>query len=98
MSLSPAHQPSFGSSLLPALVAALLIVMFLFYIDEGYYDFRWMAEAGNWFVFVLYMVVFVPVQWVIAHFVFGRWTGWKKVMAMVALSVPATITLFWIFF
>lgn len=86
------------ASLLPAFLAAFLLVMFLFYIDEGYYDFRWMTDAGNWFVFCLYMAVFFPIQWVIAHFIFGRLGGWKKLLAMIALSVPGTLLFFWLIF
>ncbi len=91
-------QPSLRTSILPAFLAATIVVMILFFIDEGYYNFNWMADAGNWFVFGLYMMVFFPIQWVIAHFVFGRFTGWRKVLAMVALSVPATLVFFWIVF
>jgi hypothetical protein len=29
-------------------MSAFLVTMFFFYIDEGYYDFRWMKSAGNW--------------------------------------------------
>lgn len=38
-------------------VVAFLITNFLFFIDEGYYDFRWMKEAGNWFVFLVYVLI-----------------------------------------
>lgn len=36
------------------LLSGFLIVQFLFFIDEGFYDFRWMKSAGNWFVFFIY--------------------------------------------
>lgn len=34
--------------------SALLVSLMLFYIDEGYYDFRWMSNVGNWIAFVVY--------------------------------------------
>jgi hypothetical protein len=37
-------------------VWAFIICQFLFFIDEGYYDFRWMKSVGNWIVFVVYFV------------------------------------------
>ena len=37
--------------------SALLISLMLFYIDEGYYDLRWMTDIGNWIVFVVYFSV-----------------------------------------
>lgn len=44
------------------LVTSVLITMSLFYIDEGFYDFRWMASIGNWFVFVIYASVIFAFQ------------------------------------
>ena len=37
------------------LIVAFLIVNFLFFIDEGWYDLRWMKQPGNWLVFALYL-------------------------------------------
>ncbi|HEY3387245.1 MAG TPA: hypothetical protein VGK46_12090 [Saprospiraceae bacterium] len=84
------------SEILLPLFSAFLIVNFLFFIDEGYYDFRWMAEWGNWLVFGIYMIMFFPIQWGISHFLFPRLTGWKKIAALVGLTLPLTILLFWI--
>lgn len=36
-------------------IASLLVTFFLFFIDEGYYDFRWMKDPGNWLVFAFYV-------------------------------------------
>lgn len=36
---------------------ALVYTLFLFYIDEGYNDFRWMKDPGNWIIFVLYLSI-----------------------------------------
>ena len=40
------------------LVLAAALTLFLFYIDEGYYSFKWMLDIGNWFVYFLYVFVF----------------------------------------
>jgi hypothetical protein len=96
MPLTQSLQNHKEVDLISPLVSALIIVLFLFFIDEGYYDFRWMAEWGNWLVFVIYMIIFFPVQWIISHFVFRRLEGWKKVLAMVTLSVPSTLLFFWL--
>jgi hypothetical protein len=39
------------------LILASLLTLFLFYIDEGYYNFKWMLNPGNWSVFGFYGVV-----------------------------------------
>jgi len=47
-------------------VSAFLLTQFLFFIDEGYYDFRWMAEPSNWIIFVIYFGLIVMGQLTIA--------------------------------
>jgi hypothetical protein len=96
MSQTQTLQVRKTEDLISPLIAAFLIVMFLFYIDEGYNDFRWMKDPGNWFVFVIYMIIFFPVQWVISHFVFGKLIGWKKIVAMVGISIPLSLTVLWL--
>jgi len=44
------------------LLNALLLTLFLFYIDEGFYDFRWMLNIGNWIVFLFYIAAIYVVQ------------------------------------
>ena len=31
-----------------------LISQFLMWMDEGYYDFRWMADGWNWVIYFVY--------------------------------------------
>jgi hypothetical protein len=61
-------------------IAALVVVNVLFFIDEGYYDFRWMLQVGNWIVFALYMAILFPVQWLISRFLFRKQTGATKIL------------------
>lgn len=37
-------------------VSAILTTLFLFFIDEGYYNFKWMTSIGNWIAFIIYIV------------------------------------------
>ena len=34
-----------------------LISQFLMWMDEGYYDFRWMAEGWNWVIYFVYTTI-----------------------------------------
>jgi len=45
---------------------SLLVTNVLFFIDEGYNDFRWMKDPGNWVVFVIYVVGIYAVLFTIA--------------------------------
>jgi hypothetical protein len=38
------------------LFSAVIITLFLFYIDEGYYNFKWMLTLANWFAFLIYII------------------------------------------
>lgn len=38
------------------LLIAVTITSILFYIDEGFYNFKWMLNVGNWIVFFIYTV------------------------------------------
>lgn len=37
------------------LTASLSIILFLFFIDEGNYNFSWMKNIGNWIAFMFYV-------------------------------------------
>lgn len=39
------------------LLNAIVITLFLFYIDEGYYNFNWMKEKGAWLIFSIYVML-----------------------------------------
>lgn len=53
------------SEVIIPLTIAVIITLFLFYIDEGYYNFNWMLDFGNWFVFVIYVSVLFSIFWLI---------------------------------
>lgn len=44
------------------LTLSVLVTLFLFYIDEGYYNFKWMLNLGNWFIFMLYVGILFSAQ------------------------------------
>ncbi len=35
-------------------ISAIVATLVLFFLDEGYYDFRWMLDGGNWIAFMIY--------------------------------------------
>ncbi len=47
--------------LLPLFIS-ILITLFLCYIDEGYYNFKWMLNFGNWVAFFVYASVIYLAQ------------------------------------
>lgn len=55
------NRPSDTRVFLTPLFFSLVTVFILFFLDEGYYDLRWMKEPGNWIPFVIYNLVFYAV-------------------------------------
>ena len=47
----------------------VIFTLFLFCIDEDYYDFRGMKSKGNWIIFIPYLalvyLVFSAIDWII---------------------------------
>ena len=44
------------------LFISIIITLFLCYIDEGYYNFKWMLNFGNWIAFFVYLSVIYVAQ------------------------------------
>jgi len=40
------------------LAGVTLFTQYLFYLDEGYFDFRWMENPGNWLMCFFYTGLF----------------------------------------
>ena len=76
-----------------ASAASVLVTMWLFYIDEGYYDFRWMREAYNWIWFMVYVGGIWGVQMLAGKFLFKRYTTWEQVILNIVLGIPAGVIL-----
>ncbi len=74
----------------------LLLTLFLFYIDEGYYDFRWMQEPGNWVPFFLYWGAMILGQFLINYVLPGAIQGARRLIIIIVLGIP--IGLFLLFF
>lgn len=64
------------------LISTFLVVNVLFFVDEGFYDFRWMGQVGNWVAFVIYFAVLF-----LAQFGLDRLLSALRVPNGVALSI-----------
>jgi hypothetical protein len=70
------------------IAAALLTTLFLFYIDEGYNDFRWMKEPGNWFAFIIYGGSFILGEYLVHRFVADELAPVPRTIVTVVLGLP----------
>lgn len=66
------------SHVLALLTSAIVITLYLFYLDEGYYNFKWMSNPGNWIMFVIYVGIFFSCQFLVSTLLLKRLKGLKK--------------------
>ena len=82
---------NFSSSYL-FLIISVVASLFLFYIDEGYYNFQWMKSWGNWIVFMIYAVIIFLVQQLFA-FIFRKvFKVNNRNYLIAAIGVPVAIS------
>lgn len=70
------------------LVFSLILTLFLFYIDEGYYDFRWTEDPMNIPIFFCYSLGFFVGMWIISAFTFKSQHGVIKKLIIIGLGLP----------
>lgn len=80
-------------------ISALLMVLFFAFIDEGYYDFRWMSDPGSWAAFGIYLAIFFVIQSLIYNFALSFLKGALKNIIMLGVVTPALVVLIlWLVF
>ncbi|MCB0733049.1 MAG: hypothetical protein H6608_12680 [Flavobacteriales bacterium] len=76
---------------------SILVTLGLFYIDEGYYDFRWMTNMGNWVVFFLYVITLVSAQLMIDQLIRRLLHRPRLSFVSMLIGLPGALAfLFWI--
>ncbi|WP_313807471.1 hypothetical protein [Flavobacterium sp.] len=71
-------------------INAFLIAQFLFFIDEGYYDFRWMKDIGNWIVFFIYFGILTAVLFLLNSLLLKMRMN-KKIVSFIDLLIVPTL-------
>jgi hypothetical protein len=80
-------------------INALVITLFLFFIDEGYYSFSWMKDPGAWIVFLVYALVIYAAQLLIYKLVLRRYSSSLKIVwSILAGTTLGLLTLVYLIF
>ena len=74
-------------------VSALLIVLFLSFIDEGYYSFSWVKDPSSWPAFGIYLAIFFIIQAIIYNFALNFLKGAKRNIVMLGVVTPLIFAL-----
>ena len=80
------------------LLSSLLTTFFLFYIDEGYYSFKWMTNVGSWIVFLVYGMGLFLAQLIISMLISQQFSVRRKRILSIVLGLPIGIGLFFLLF
>lgn len=70
------------------LTAAITTTFFLFFIDEGYYNFKWMESFGNWVAFIIYVVGFLTGQLFAHEIILRFYKGANKLFLTILTGIP----------
>lgn len=57
---------------------AVLLTLYLFYLDEGCHNFHWMNNIGNRIAFAVYVGLITGVQWLPGLVFLRRFSGWVR--------------------
>ncbi len=98
MSIATLHPKSKINPSVLLLMSAAAITFALFFIDEGYYDFRWMKNPGNWIAFVAYVLMLFVGQLAVLKLFLSKYKGGGKLaISMVGGTALVMLILFGIY-
>jgi hypothetical protein len=70
------------------IISAIFIVFTLFWMDEGYYDFRWMTNWGAWLVFIIYSGGLVLGEYIISLLLSDKFQGRRRLALVITTGIP----------
>lgn len=88
MSENTAIQSTHTKTILISLLNSTLVILFLFYMDEGYYNFNWMLHLGNWIAFGFYMLAFSTGQLITHQLILAHYKGANKITFTSVIGMP----------
>ena len=76
-------------NLMVFLVSSILVTLFLFYIDEGNYNFEWTESILSFFVALIYILPMFLLQWIVYKLLPNKLSKTDKYLT----SIPSGIVL-----
>ena len=73
------------------LIISVVASLFVFYIDEGYYNFQWMKSWENWVFFIIYAGIIFLFQQLFALIFRKVFKVKNKNYLIAAIGVPVAI-------
>lgn len=76
------------SPLKSILISNITVVLLLFFIDEGAFNFRWMSQPGNWFAFFIYFSGIFLCQYFVYAVILRKYKGKEKNLYTSLIGIP----------
>jgi len=73
-------------------ISAVLITLFLFFIDEGNYDFNWSAEPFVWVIFLIYTIPIFLGQLLLSKVVLKNISQTKRIVLSILIGTIIGMT------
>lgn len=77
------------TDLIPPIIlisCSLMMVLFLFYLDEGNFNFQWIQQPGNWLLFGLYFIFTLLGQLIFVNIFCTRRSSWLMKISVMSLG------------
>ena len=74
------------------IVSSILITAFLFFIDEGNYNFKWAKDIFHWLIFLVYALPIFLFQFLISKAISKKVAGIKKNAISIIIGALIGIT------
>lgn len=81
-----------------SLFASVLVALFLFYIDEGYYSFAWVLSTGAWIIFTIHVIGLFGGQQIILKLMPVRYPDKQRRIISLVLGIPPGLTALFVIF
>jgi hypothetical protein len=79
-------------------ICSFLTIMFIFFVDEGHYNFKWIHQRENLIAFAIYVIGFLFSQLITSLIIFRNYRGKNKTrlltLVTVALGLFFTLSFF----
>ena len=85
------ENKNYNRSILIPVIVAFFTANLLFFIDEGYYDFRWMLKPWNWVIFFIYSAFLFSGQLLIKYSLFRKAKGYSVLCSFLGIIVGTGI-------
>jgi hypothetical protein len=85
--MSKDSSSSIRQDIIPIAVA-IIVTFILFWMDEGYYDLRWMKNIAGWVMFLFYTGGLVLGELMVSSFLFAKQPVIRKTVLTVVAGIP----------